>query len=297
MTPASLSALPMPTSTIDSASSAFSFIESSWSFLSGDSSYVAFVPDPFPSSSSTSSDIVLRVEYPKGSYAGDSTGVGIAGVPGTHLAVFDAENGGGVKRALVSYEVAFSEGFDFVEGGKLPGLFGGEGSCAGGEHSDSCFSLRCMWRAGGLGEVYGYVASYDGFCDQTSDADGRGIEIECNDKYGYSLGRGSWTFEVGKWNRITEVAILNSAPSTANGVLAVYSGDSGDKAFELKNVVFTSTEGVEFTTLFFSTFFGGSSSTKYASKGGFAYFRNFQFYAGSDPSNEKGEEVKAEMPG
>jgi len=42
-------------------------------------------------------------------------------------------------------QVGFSDGFDFVLGGKLPGLFGGDSGsgCTGGKGSEACFSTRC----------------------------------------------------------------------------------------------------------------------------------------------------------
>lgn len=76
---------------------------------------------------------------------------------------------------LFSYSVYFSDGFDFVKGGKLPGLYGGESlesakSCSGGrqDERDTCFSARMMWRADGAGELYNYFPENggrpDGYC-------------------------------------------------------------------------------------------------------------------------------------
>ena len=56
---------------------------------------------------------------------------------------------------LLTYEVAFDPMFDWVRGGKLPGLRGGPNpnGCDGGSQSDgTCFSTRIMWRASGDGE-------------------------------------------------------------------------------------------------------------------------------------------------
>lgn len=56
---------------------------------------------------------------------------------------------------MVSYEVAFDTDFDWVKGGKLPGLRGGNlDGCSGGNQADgdNCFSARLMWRQGGMGE-------------------------------------------------------------------------------------------------------------------------------------------------
>jgi hypothetical protein len=57
---------------------------------------------------------------------------------------------------LLSYEIAFEAGFDWVKGGKLPGLRGGLNStgCSGGNQANGqdCFSFRVMWRENGSGE-------------------------------------------------------------------------------------------------------------------------------------------------
>jgi len=57
---------------------------------------------------------------------------------------------------MLSYEIAFDSNFDWVKGGKLPGLRGGLNStgCSGGNQADglSCFSSRLMWRTNGQGE-------------------------------------------------------------------------------------------------------------------------------------------------
>lgn len=41
-------------------------------------------------------------------------------------------------------QVGFNKEFDFVKGGKLPGMYGGDpdARCTGGQNSPSCFSLR-----------------------------------------------------------------------------------------------------------------------------------------------------------
>ncbi len=51
----------------------------------------------------------------------------------------------------------FPTGFNFVKGGKLPGLYGGKASCTGGDPAVDCFSTRLMWRAEGQGELYLYA--------------------------------------------------------------------------------------------------------------------------------------------
>lgn len=53
-------------------------------------------------------------------------------------------------------QVAFDPTFDWVKGGKLPGLYGAAPNataiCTGGNHEPDCFSARLMWRNRGIGE-------------------------------------------------------------------------------------------------------------------------------------------------
>lgn len=52
----------------------------------------------------------------------------------------------------------FEEGFEFVRGGKLPGLYGGDRSCSGGADATKlgCFSTRFVWKSEGEGKLYFY---------------------------------------------------------------------------------------------------------------------------------------------
>jgi hypothetical protein len=76
-----------------------------------------------------------------------------------------AEGGAGwrcpVERADVmtlSYTLRFDPEFEFVKGGKLPGLSGGPESVTGGRPANGTngFSARLMWRRDGRGEAYVY---------------------------------------------------------------------------------------------------------------------------------------------
>ena len=58
------------------------------------------------------------------------------------------------KNVTLEYKVFFPGDFDWVRGGKLPGLYGGHTRCSGGNSALDCFSTRLMWRAGGAGELY-----------------------------------------------------------------------------------------------------------------------------------------------
>jgi hypothetical protein len=60
--------------------------------------------------------------------------------------------------AELRYCLKFSKDFQWVKGGKLPGLCGGPENVSGGRPSDGAngFSARLMWRADGKGEAYVY---------------------------------------------------------------------------------------------------------------------------------------------
>lgn len=62
------------------------------------------------------------------------------------------------EAAELIYTLRFGKGFDWVKGGKLPGLCGGPENVSGGRPADGTngFSARLMWRKDGRGEAYLY---------------------------------------------------------------------------------------------------------------------------------------------
>lgn len=99
----------------------------------------------------------LRVRYPAGTSSPGEEPRGGAGF------YSDPPSLQGADRACLSYMVRFPADFDFVRGGKLPGLYGGEAP-SGGEEVDGVngFSMRLMWREEGEGELYPYVVGFEG---------------------------------------------------------------------------------------------------------------------------------------
>jgi hypothetical protein len=143
-----------------------------------------------------------------------------------------------VDDATLTYQVRFPVGFQFVKGGKLPGLCG-VACYTGGTNGQNGFSARLMWRTAGAGEAYVYSATTVG--------------------YGDSLGRGNWYFQAdGKWHTISEHVHMNT-PGVADGTIDIaYDGiavshDSG--------ITFRTTSSVHIDGLMFSTFYGGHDST------------------------------------
>ncbi|KAG7098546.1 hypothetical protein E1B28_000481 [Marasmius oreades] len=204
---ATSTSFPFPTSTLSSSDSQ-SHIVSKWSLekakIQDGSQSIAFVADPLNASPGP----VLRVTYPKGSYSHDTGGV-------QFINLWNSTNDQPYRSMMLSYDLLFDKGFDWVKGGKLPGLRGGPNvtGCSGGNlpTGHDCFSTRLMWRKGGAGEVYAYIQSPNGLCQESS--------VTCNSDFGISVSRGSFTFSRGKWIRVTLLVQLNNPPDVANGNL------------------------------------------------------------------------------
>lgn len=149
--------IPFPTATLANTD-AQKFLVDGWSLSRGKieqgGSNIAFVDDPFPDkpapvSTQNTTGPVLQVKYPKGAFGSETSGVQL-------YSLWNTTDGSAFQSVLVTYEVAFDANFDFVKGGKLPGLRGGPDAdgCSGGAaaNGSNCFSTRLMWRKNAVGE-------------------------------------------------------------------------------------------------------------------------------------------------
>ncbi|MGB3241042.1 MAG: polysaccharide lyase [Geitlerinemataceae cyanobacterium] len=180
---------------------------------------------------------IIRVHYPAGSASPNASRRENIPLGGSQ---FYADLGIQPQDVLrLSYFVRFSDNFEFVKGGKLPGLFGGEGN-SGGDIPDGTdgFSTRFMWRRNGEGELYAYLPT-------SSD-------------YGTSIGKGDWTFETGRWYQLEQIITLND-PEKTDGRIQVFV--DGVEVVDRQNLTFRTTADLKIEGLFFSTFFGGSDSS------------------------------------
>ncbi|KAL5507312.1 hypothetical protein ACEPAH_6768 [Sanghuangporus vaninii] len=275
--------LPFPTATL-STNDSDDFVTSGWSLsrghISNGQADLQFINDPFPNNTvpiSTSDDstlssangTVLRVTYPAGSFTNNTGGA-------QFYTLWNSSTP--LQSMLVSYELAFDSDFDWVKGGKLPGIRGGPSTegCSGGKEptGTDCFSTRLMWRKDAAGEVYAYVPKTNGICD----AD----EVRCNDDFGVSIHRGAFGFPAGQWCRVTLLVQMNDPPSTSNGYIALYFNDI--LAISQKGVQFRKDDSVNPGGLFFSTFFGGNDDSWATPIETHTYFRNIRMYGSSSPS-------------
>ncbi|MCW3045392.1 MAG: hypothetical protein JWL57_3550 [Actinobacteria bacterium] len=182
--------------------------------------------------------LILRVHYPKGSASElvkNNNGAPVGG--GQRYLV--PRNSVPADSLALRYFVRFPNGFDFVKGGKLPGLYGGI-QTSGRRIPDGTngLSTRYMWRAGGAGEVYAYLPT--------------------SQEHGTSIGRGNWTFSTGTWHEIQQEIVLNDV-GKGNGRITVWF--DGKRVLAETGVLFRSSASLQIEGVLFSTFFGGGDST------------------------------------
>ncbi|MGH3565553.1 MAG: polysaccharide lyase [Pseudonocardia sp.] len=180
-----------------------------------------------------------------------------------------------VDELYLQYYVRFPPDFDFVKGGKLPGLYGG--TVTGGQNipdGTDGFSTRYMWRRGGDGEVYAYLPT--------------------SEKHGTSLGRGCWYFTPGRWTAIQQRVRLNT-PGEADGEMTVW--QDGWQVLTQTGLTFRTTDDLKIDGLFFSTFFGGGDTSwaspddQYADFAAFAVSDGYiPLAAGDGPADEDAPE-------
>ncbi len=202
---------------------------------------------------------VLRVHYPKGSAAPSVSrkeGVPLGG--GQFYAGLDVPPQDSLR---LSYDLRFADNFDFVKGGKLPGLFGGAGA-SGGNIPDGTdgFSTRLMWRREGQGEVYAYLPTSKG--------------------YGDSIGRGAWTFTPSQWHTVEQEVVLNQ-PGQSDGQVRVWL--DGNLVLQDSGLMFRTTDDLQLDGIFFSTFFGGGDRSWSTPKDTHIDFANFSVSPGDKP--------------
>lgn len=119
----------------------------------------AIVSDPISKQTSNENN-VLRALYPAHSYSrSEDKHNSFISTPLPK----EAFSGPKSRFIRLEYQMLFQPGFQWVRGGKLPGILlgteqGCNAGCSGGGSAERCFSTRMMWRAEGLGELYLYAS-------------------------------------------------------------------------------------------------------------------------------------------
>lgn len=181
------------------------------------------------------------------------------------------------EELYVSYDVKFSYDFDFVRGGKLPGLCGynrtqepKDGCNTGGGFPTGYdgWSARGMWREDGKMENYVYHA--DQFYEYG------------DDEY--------WSKKAqpGKWHTIQHRVVLNTV-GEANGIVEAWL--DGEKVLSSNTMLYRKTADIGINLFYFSTFYGGADPSWAPSSDQYIYFDNFRIattpMADTAPATEK----------
>ena len=127
-------------------------------------------------------------------------------------------------------------------------------SCSGGRKDDNCFSVRLMWRTDGAGELYVYLptsatsSNTAALCDTPP-------KSFCNDDYGWSLGRGAFSFEPGKRTTVSQRVRMNDE-GQENGEMELFV--EGKSVVNVKGVVLGASGSSRVRGMQMQTFFGGT---------------------------------------
>ncbi len=192
----------------------------------------------------------LRVKYLKDTY-GPEGGL-------QYLTEFSKLSIEPQEALYLRYYVRFEPGFDFVRGGKLPGLAGANAN-TGGHKSNGTdgWSARMMWRPDGK------IVQYVYHPDQPNDY---------GEDFAWNYGGCPRYFKPGQWYCV-ETYVQMNRPGKKDGI--VRSWLNGDKALEVTNLRFRDIPGIKIDKMYFSTFFGGADPSWAPSKEVRADFDNF----------------------
>lgn len=209
----------------------------------------------------------LRVAYPAGSFDPGSAAKGLAPEGGAQFTVAPAFAGTPIREvAVLSYSLRFSANFDFVRGGKLPGLFGGIPRSGGKiPTGKDGFSTRLVWQIGGEGGVYAYLPT--------------------SVQWGTLFGKGAWKFRPGKWIEVTQQIQLNT-PGESDGNVAVWV--DRDLVFRECGVRFRDVPELTIDGIFFSTFFGGNDRTWATPSDVYVDFSDFKLFVPPERRGARG---------
>lgn len=199
----------------------------------------------------------LRIHYPAASY--DPGSMIRAGAKMGGAEFLSSLGVTGQDMMNLRYYVRFPLGFDFVKGGKLPGLYGGTANTGGKiPNGTDGFTTRYMWREQGNGEVYAYLPT--------------------STNYGSSLGQGAWRFLPGQWTMIEQSVKLNT-PGQHNGQVRVWVNER--LVLDQRDIVFRTVNTLKLQGIIFSTFFGGSDPSWATPVDTYVDFANFAVTSGS----------------
>ena len=205
----------------------------------------------------------MSVFYPAGEHGPGDTG-----------AQWRLELGGEYEEAYLSYRIKFKSGFDFVRGGKLPGLGGGD-TPTGSDQANGVdgWTGRFMWRtdfqgtSGSPQQLSSNAISYAKYLTSGFNNDGAQEDKE----YWVGANSNRSTMQSGVWYHLTQRVKMND-PGQANGIIQIWL--DGELVHDQHDALFRTVAELKIDIMYFSTFFGGNSAWA-TSKDETVYFDDF----------------------
>ncbi|MEA3522268.1 MAG: hypothetical protein U9R50_04785 [Campylobacterota bacterium] len=195
----------------------------------------------------THQDKMMQVFYPKNEYGIDDTG-----------AQWKLEFSKSYDELYLSYRLKFGANFDFIKGGKLPGLAGGTAPSGGKEVTGTNgWSGRMMWRTDG--RIVQYVYHPD-------------MPDTYGEDFPWNIG-GEHFFEPEVWYNIQNHFVMNT-PGENDGVMQAWL--NGELVLDRHDMRFRDVDSFGIDLLYFSTFFGGGDQDWAASKDETILFDDFK---------------------
>ena len=173
----------------------------------------------------------LRIHYPKYAYGCKDSKQCVNWKP---------KIGGQFNQIYYSYKIKLAKGFDFVKGGKLPGIAGGTANTAGKKpNGRDGWSVRMMWNR------HGKLVQYVYHPDQKR-AFGDSFEWEMS------------VLDTEKWHTIKTRVRMNR-PSKHDGL--IQSWLNGKLVLDRRNLRFRDNQKLQIDRFMFASFYGGSDAS------------------------------------
>lgn len=198
---------------------------------------------------------ILEIKYPQGKVGQEEDGGG---------AQWRLRFESSLDKCIVEYKVLFPIGFDFMKGGKLPGLCGGT-SPGGGKKSDGSdgFSARIMWRE--RGEIFQYMYWMERAPEKKWGDDLPWRDLDSNDQK-------PLCFIPGQWHTLRTEISMNH-PGEKDGQITSWL--DGKFALSQKGAFRATGASFGIDSFNFTTFFGGNTPEWAPTKDETVYFSDF----------------------
>ncbi|PSC69467.1 methyltransferase type 11 [Micractinium conductrix] len=206
---------------------------------------------------------VLLMTYPAFGFASES---------GMNVRVYPFPDGVIGASATLAYEVYFPPDFDWMLGGKLPGLRQGD-ECSGGRYADTCFSFRLNWQEEGEAQGYFYAPIQRQVPEfwrlpNTGQQGTSGIVV--------GRGAGGMRFRRSAWNAVRIRLELND-PGVPNGLLEFAVNNVTGVSF--RQAYFRGSPHQLIEHIFLQSFYGGHEAKWAPATAQRALFRRFALTA------------------